>query len=99
MFLVEGLFAALAIVDINGPFEISDIQVAESLTTEVIERAVCRDCVAGDRLMFLAFQMEMRGRCIDIVEVPRSCRHIDAGAVGHAVLVNPELVFVGRQPA
>ena len=49
-------------------------------------------------MALLALKMEGRGWGVDVVEVPRGGRDIDARTVGHPILVYPQLVFVGSLP-
>ena len=100
MVAVKRFLAALAVIDADGALEAVDFQIAESLTTEVVEDARWKAVGNGGRdgTLFFALQMELRGGGIDSIEVPRGNGNINTRAMGDAVLVNPKLVLVGGEP-
>ena len=98
MLLVQRLLATLAIIDVDGAFQILDDQIAESLATKVVEHAVGSDVAAVDRALLLALQVVGGGGIVRTVEMPGGSRNVDARTVSHAILVNPQLVLVGGKP-
>ena len=98
VFLVERFLPTFAIVDIDGVDKVMHYQITEGLTTEVVEHTIFRNSLTSLWLALLALQVEGGGRCVDGVEVPMGCWHVDAGAVSHAILVNPYLILIGGQP-
>ncbi len=98
MFLVESFLAALTVIDAGrSAAESDELQASEGLTAEVVKHSVGYLFLA-DRLLFFVVQVVARRRSVAAVEVPRPHRHVNTGAVGHAVLVDPYLVFIRRRP-
>ena len=98
MVFVQCFLAALAIIDVDGAFQIFDDQIAESLATKVVEHAVGSDVAAVDGALLLTLQVVGGGGSVRTVEMPGGSRNVDARTMCHAILVNPQLVLVGGKP-
>ena len=97
--LVEGLFPTLSIIYFYQTLALDILQnkIAHGFLAKV-KKQFSIHLLPVHRFHALAGQLPFGRLLSDAIEVPRGCRHVDARAMSHAILIDPYLILISRQP-